>query len=336
MAVDARTRGEQSLVSAAGKRIIAALDAWVDGDYDGAASAGPLAVELLSKGALWHVNPALLVPLEARHEAALVTLATDPSLDSPAMRTIGLKTALGRLTRVIGDLPVPPGKRQDRLVDCRNGSLHVGTLPNAGDNGAEWVARQVLADSLTLCNFLIDRSDLVLVEFYGDHGELVDRLLENERTDLQHRVDRLLAQARAAVDRWRLHVDDDAVWESSAAELEATASTTFPPDDFGLEMGAVDQSCPACGHDGRLLGRVVVEGDVDVEGGPDGPEYYSFWRVHLYPRVFACNVCKLLLVDPQALEAAGVSAHDREVAETDLGDDFSAAEWAEWIYGGRD
>lgn len=294
-----------------------------------------MAVELLGKAALWRLNPVLLVPLETRQEAALVDLATDPSLESPSLRTIGLRVALGRLTRVHGDLPVPI-KRQDRLVHCRNGSLHVGTLPVSGDNGAEVTARQVLADSLALCEVFLSRLERSTSDFYGDRLGVAQDILREQRSDIEHRVARRVSQARERCEAWRDHVDDEGVWLTSVGELEAAAPDTIRPEDFGLEMGAVTYKCPACDSDGRLLGRIDVDGDVDVEGGPDGPEYYSFWRIHFYPRAFACNVCKLSLLSAQELVAAGLSAEDRELHEDDLGDDFSAAEWAEGLHGLRD
>ncbi len=332
---DAWSRGTSRLVTSATSRIREALGAWLEEDFDRAASSSPLAVELVAKAVLWRTNPTLLVPLEPQREAALVALATDPNLDSPSLRTVGLKVALGRLTRVLGDLPVP-GERQVRLVDCRNGSLHVGTLPNSGDHSAEIVARQVLADALTLCNFLLSHLELDPSEFYGERSDLVNGLLWEARSELEHRVARRLAQARERLDRWREHVEDEGLWDRSAADLETAAAGSLPPEDFGMEMGGIDQECPVCEFKGRLLGRVGVEGDVDVEYEDGGDTYYGYWRLTFYPRQFACNVCKVVLVGPQELSAAHVPAHEREVTEAELGDDFSAAEWAEALYGLRD
>lgn len=312
-----------------------ALGAWLAEDFDGAAASAPMAVELLGKAALWKLNPVLLVPLETKQEAALVDLATEPSLESPSLRTIGLKIALGRLTRVHGDLPVPT-QRQDRLVHCRNGSLHVGTLPISGDDGAEVTARQVLADALTLCDVFLVRLERSTSDFYGDRLGVAQDILREQRSDVEHRVARRLSQAQERLEAWREHVDDEDVWLASVGELEAAAPHTIRPEDFGLEMGGVSKNCPACDSDGRLLGRIDVEGDVDIEGGPDGPEYYNFWRIHFYPRAFACNVCKLTLSSAQELVAAGLSVENLELHEDDLGDDFSAAEWAEGLYGLRD
>lgn len=332
---NARERGESTLVHAATNRMSEALSAWVDADFDRAASSAPMAVELLGKAVLWKVNPTLLVPLEVKQEAALVVLATEPTLESPSLRTIGLRIALGRLTRVFGDLPVP-SKRQDRLVECRNGSVHVGTLPRSGENSAEVVARQVLADSLALCDFLLPHVSSSSEHFHGERVDLVAGLLQAQRTDVEHRVARLRTQASERLDRWREYFDDEEVWERAAAELEAGAEFEFAPEHFGSELGGLNQVCPVCGWSGRLLGRVDVDGDVDVEGGPDGPTYHGYWVLTFYPRLFACNVCKLMLTDAQQLAAAGLANTEREVSEADLGEEFDASAWAEWLYGDGD
>lgn len=309
-----------------------ALAAWVDEDFDRAASSAPMALELAAKAALWANNPTLLAPLDVKHEAVLVTLATDPNLDSPSLRTIGLRVALGRLTRVLGDLPVT-GRRQDRLVSCRDGSLHVGTLPRSGEQSAEVVARQVLADSLTLCNFLLPHAGLNSAEFYGDRLELANGLLEAQRGEVEHRVARRQAQAEDVLERLRTHMDNDEAWERAAADLEAGAAEAYPPEDFGAETGGIDHACPVCGWNGRLLGRVDVDGDVEVQGGADGLEIYSYWILTFFPRVFACNVCKLTLRGVEELEVAKLPTDGREVQESELGDDFDITAFTEDLYG---
>jgi hypothetical protein len=80
----ARSRGEDKLLAGARNWMREALSAWLNEDFDRAAASAPMALELLGKAALWHANPALLVPLEPNQEAALVALTTDPSLDSPS------------------------------------------------------------------------------------------------------------------------------------------------------------------------------------------------------------------------------------------------------------
>lgn len=335
MEVDARSRAAESLLRAAAGRLTEALAAWVDEDFDRTAASAPTALELLVKAVLWKINPALLVSLDSRHEAALVTLATEPRLDSPALRTIGLKTALGRLTTLRGNLPVP-GPRQDRLSACRNGALHVGTLPTSGPNSGETVARQVLADTLLLCNFLLPDLGESPATFYGDRSALVAGLLEGRRSEIEHRAGRKVAQAQHRLESWQRHVDDEGVWNDAAGQLEAAADTAISPDDFGLEMAAIPQDCPVCGFSGRLIGRLDVDGDADVEYEDGGPVYYGYWVLTLHPRAFGCNVCKLRVHGPEELAISRVPSDARQVSESELGADFDAAEWAERPYRARD
>lgn len=335
MDVNARERAGSSLLNAASRRVAEALTAWMDEDFDRAAASAPMALELLAKASLWQSNPALLVPLEARHEAALVALATEPSLDSPTLRTIGLRTALGRLTRLRGDLPVP-GPRQERIVDCRNGALHVGALPNTGPNSAETVARQVLVDSLVLCNFLLPELKQRPVDFYGERSGMVEGLLEERRGETEHRAARKLAQARDRLESWKQHVSDDEIWSDSASQLEAAAEDFFFAGHFGHEIAGICEECPVCGYQGRLLGRLEVDGDADVEYEDGGPVYYGYWVLRLYPRDFRCNVCKLELHGTDELAWSKLPPAAREVSESDLGPDFRAADWAEQLYGLRD
>jgi hypothetical protein len=131
--------------------------------------------------------------------------------------------------------------------------------------------------------------------FYGDRAEVVRDLLAHKRSDIEHEVRRRLARAREHVERQRVGLDDDEIWNRTAGELEANAAHAFAPENFGFEMGGIGHTCPACSYDARLLGRVDVEADADFEDGREGPEFYGFRRVHFYPRVLGCNVCKLLL-----------------------------------------
>ncbi|MCK5753987.1 MAG: hypothetical protein KAH46_14920, partial [Mycobacterium sp.] len=277
------------------------------------------------------INPTLLLPLEKNHEASLVALATSPNLGSPTLRTIGLKIALSRLIKVHGDLPVPES-RHARLVDCRNGALHVGTLPQAGENSAETTARLVLADSLLLCTFMLGHLNRDADEFYGDKKPTVDAVLAERRTEVEHRVSRLLAQAADKVAALKAHVDSDTIWISTAHELEAAAEGTFIPEQLGEDVGAIAHTCPTCGHQGRLLGRLDIDSEVDWDHQDGEMVPYSYWVIMFYPRAFGCNVCKLILRESAELTAANVATDPREVRSDDLGESFSLAEWVQAEY----
>jgi hypothetical protein len=330
--VDARRRAEDSLVTSAANRLAEALRAWIEEDFDGAASSAPMALELLVKGALWKVHPTLLVLLDSKQERALVTLVTDPRLDHPQLRTSGLAAALGRLVALRGELPVP-ADRQKQLVACHNGGMHVGTLPRSGAHSAEVVAGEVLADTLVLCNYLLSDLGRESSVFYGDRHALVSSLLEARGSEIHSRVARKQAQAQARLDQWQRHVDNQELWEESARQLEVAAEAAFAPKDFGQDVEGIAQDCPVCGFSGRLLGRLDVDGEADVEYEDGGPVHYGYWVLSLHPQSFACNVCKLRLHGTEELRLGPLPAAARQVKETELSADFDASEFAHHLYG---
>ncbi len=144
-------RGEMALLRPASRWIQDALTAWADNDYGKVSLAAPLAVELLGKAVLWNASPALLVPLQADAEASLFILAERPDLDAPKLRTIGLKIVLGRLETLLGGLHID-GKQRTRMVDTRNGAMHIGSAEQS---------RFVLIDALTLSVPLLARLEPV-------------------------------------------------------------------------------------------------------------------------------------------------------------------------------
>jgi hypothetical protein len=308
------------------------MDAWVSEDFDRAAASAPTALELLAKAALWNLNPVLLVPLEDKNEASLISLATTPALDSPTLRTIGLKIALGRLEKILGGLPVT-GTRRERLNSCRNGALHVGTMPSSGKDSTELMARRVLSDSLTLCNLFGQQlGDLFdSTAFYGDKSDLAQSLLDEHRSEVQHKVTLRFAQARDRIEQWQRHVDDDEEWRESAGRLEINARHMVDPYDVRTETVATDQKCPVCGYKGLLIGRLDVDSDADAELEDGEYVYTGYWVLTLFPTAFACNVCKLRLDDLEQLKAAEVPASPQQVSEFDLGQDFSASEWTDAV-----
>jgi hypothetical protein len=168
---DGKATSEAGLIAGAQRWISAALDAWSEDDLAKVALMAPLAVELLGKATLWRENPVLLVQLNERHEATLFLLATRPDLAVKGVRTIGLQVVLGRLIRLLGDLPVAK-ERRDRMVDVRNGAVHVGSADES---------RYVLLDCLAVVSVLLERLGGDRREFFGSHIHAVDALL-SERT----------------------------------------------------------------------------------------------------------------------------------------------------------
>src|SRR5581483_2265161 len=123
--------------------------------------AGPMAVELLGKAALWRMNPLLVLAPELLKDAAFaVKVAADPDLRGQRMKTIYLADVLTRIAVMLGGLPLDK-KKLDRLCDVRNGGAH------AGLSGP---SRQVVEDSVTVLDVLIAHLGLDADRVYGDHA----------------------------------------------------------------------------------------------------------------------------------------------------------------------
>jgi hypothetical protein len=134
-------------------------------------------LELLGKAVLWNASPALLVPLQAEAEASLFILVERPDLDAPKLRTVGLKIVLGRLETL--GLPID-GKQRTRMVDTRNGAMHIGSAEQS---------RFVLIDALTLCVPLLAQLGKAADWSYGDHKANADGLVQESapRSDTRWR-----------------------------------------------------------------------------------------------------------------------------------------------------
>ena len=314
-------RGEGELRQSASRWIRDALAAWADNDYGKVSLAAPVAVELLGKAALWRANPALLVPLSADAEASLFILADRPDLSAPKLRTVGLKQVLGRLDALLGSLPLD-GKQRSRLTDTRNGAIHVGTAEQS---------RYVLIDALTVCGLLLERLQRSPRSFYGEHEADVNGLLQTNRTEIGHQVAAKQAKARILLSRLQEDMGETE-FEEWASGRESGAEYDIEPNDFGSfgNMYAMNQECPECKWQGRLVGSVGVSREVEEEYDPVGEgDFVSVQRQECFsidfdPTDFVCNVCRLALSGHLELGAAGLPGARMDVDEMDLGYDFDA------------
>jgi hypothetical protein len=272
----------------------------------------------------------LLVPLTHDAEPSLLNLVLKPEVTSPKLRTIGLAILLRRLEQLMGGLPID-GKRRSRMVEIRNGAIHVGTPAQS---------RHVLLDALAVCRALLERSNEDPRDFFGVHHDIALSLLDQKRSEVGHQVAAKLARARSRLRDLEKELGED-VFKDVTDRLQAEAADVLDAERLGLRREAVDADCP-CGSKGRLFGDVDVDADVDVDIEPLGggryarDAYVAGWFVTLMPQAFACHVCGLQLNGPDELSEGHLPAARIDIEPADLGDDFDPAEYAESRYGIRD
>jgi hypothetical protein len=226
---------------------------------------------------------------------------------------------MNRLIKLLGDLPVVKDRRE-RMVDVRNGAVHVG----AGEE-----SRYVLLDCLAVVGVLLERLGIERKDFFEPHTGTVDALLDERKTEISRQVAVKMAKARARLTRLEETLGE-AAFEKATDELKEQR-WTLDPDDFVTGGGGVEVDCPDCGSKARLFGDVDVSGEVDYDVEPLGGGRYDaievpYWRVSLGPVTFFCMVCNLQLHGTQELAEARLPSRYFDVSSKELGPDFDIDE----------
>lgn len=305
----------ESLINSASRWMDDALKAWAEGDYAKVAVLAPLAVEHLGKATLWRTNPVLIVPLSQDAEHSLISLATKPDISDPRLRTISLAVLLRRLEQILGMLPIDK-KRCSRMVEIRNGAMHVGS-PNE--------SRHVLLDALALCKPLLERLKEDPLIFYGEHYWTARSLLEEKLSEAGHRVAAKRASARNHLTALEERLGDILFMETTH-KLEKQAAELLDPEDFGSGFYGVHQECPECRSNGRLLGRVDGDPQPDWDVEPLGNGHYEpvlagfQWELTFQPQIYICFVCRLELYGTDELSEGGLPAASSDISQEDLGE----------------
>jgi hypothetical protein len=287
----------------------------------------PIALEHLGKAALWNRNPALLVPLSSNNEESPRILTAQPDLTNPRLKTVGLGVVLQRLERCID--PFPLSSDSVRIIgDTRNGSVHARLKGKS---------RQLLRDILSLCDALIEDIGTDSRSFYGDQEENVRGLLNEQRSEVEAAVAAKMARARNHLLVLEGKLGHD-LFDDTAATLEADAPFAIDPGDWSSfrDSIAVNKGCPQCGRNGRLIGRLDADPEVDwdVEKIGDTYETYvsgTYWLLSFTPQSFQCNVCKLGLNGHDELAAARLPSGQYDIDTTELDDDFDVDEYTRSI-----
>lgn len=309
----------QRLIAEARTRTRRALGSWHDSDYGVVALLAPAAVELLSKAALWNVNPALLTPSGESMENALVKFARGGDPGAPDARTASLNESLRRVEALFPKFPLQP-RRVKRLVSARNGSAHIGATSEV---------RHVLLDCVAVLDFLLDQLNEDRDAFYGAERETVDALAIQHQESVEAEVRMRMARARTILERRREQDGED--YYTRLNDREA-ARMNLDADSYVSDGTSTDEECPTCARKGRLFGladaRAEVEWDVEPLGGGEYEHVpQGYWQALFAPEAFRCTVCDLQLKGRDELRVAALPFQRFELmyeALDDPGFDFQA------------
>ena len=292
-----------TLADSAKRFVAATIKAFIDGEpLVGLLHAG-VGLEHLAKARLAEINPLLLADGKL-DPSVLFWLADESKHQGPApkaLRTIGLERALVLVThrsevmRFRAEL--------DLLRELRNGVAHMGVpeaIPSDSFLGGYLAAIHALAEGL------LDPPESV----FGAYAEVAAAHLAQHLQDEEYTYAVLVAEARSR-------------FETKYPELDPIVHGAMQSAMIGLlneSRSELDQQiapCPACGLPARLEGELVIDFEVDVEGGPDGPTYnaYPVGEYHAY--ALGCPTCGLSLDSPGLLDTSGV-LENWEVPEDDV------------------
>lgn len=244
-----------------------------------------LALELLARAALAHVNPALLADPSEGHN---ILYACGFPGDKQA-KSISAKTLFMRCEVVV------PGLTKDHVAAClllsdrRNRELHTGAAAFEGLKPSEW-----LPDFLTSCDLLLTSMGRKLEDFIGaDEAEPARQMLGIKLKEISERV-------RGAV---RHHKDRFFRTEKADQERRKAGSTEALKQALHAFRHSTTRKCPACACLGIITGEVAGQSAPRV--AHDGIEQSTT----VMPTGFTCYCCGLSLTGYDELLGAGLGDH---------------------------
>lgn len=208
-------------------------------------------------------------------------------------RTISAREARRRVEHVLPGLTAPKDELDD-LINVRDGIIHVGYLAEAN-------TREILTAYLRFANALYEELEIPAGQRWGSHTELVNSLISQSLTEIEHQVQRKIAAAKRFFTELM-----DKLPEGEHEGVAAARQANYPPALNGEEWPE-RINCPAC-NDAYATCIGVVETDYDpdviVEDGyatvVGGGAIYT-----LHARRLMCGCCTLQLDSPGRAEGGG-------------------------------
>lgn len=231
------------------------------------------ALELLGKAALARVSPLLIA--SPSEEGVNLLIASGLVEGDAKFISVAASTIFKRCQRAFRPFNASDAQK---FADARNEYLHGAGMGFVVPSEAWWPRYWSLA------SILVTAQDRTISELVGDDRvAIVDRHLEQNSKNVEHRTEALLARARQRLTQWEAGTLPAKVQAQWLANLDLTAGMSY----------RVAEKCPACGAEGVLEGDEFVEAEYEYEYDHD---YVSATATLTIPSsYFSCSRCQLVL-----------------------------------------
>jgi len=282
------------------------LRAYMDGEHRAILVNAGISMEQLSKALLISINPAFLVELRSGSFDSLLHLTghADKAPNMEAPRTVEAKEALIRVAKVTGISATRDALYQ--IAAIRDSAVHSGAF------GSDRT-RELLISFLRYSNEVYDELDIGDGR-WGEHANVVNALLEQSWTELQHEVHRKIAAAKARLRQLMEKIPEgqqQAVGESMQTVVASLAHRPLALAADGKKITGELVDCPACAHaDALCIGTLFTDYNLPETIGPMETlqDAISFAGFFLEPTGLVCRVCGLTLAGVDEVRVAGLPA----------------------------
>lgn len=280
----------------------------LDGEMGGFCAHAGTALEQLAKAYLASIDPTLVV--DGRNFDSLLHACgkgRHARLPASLMKTITMDEALKRCGQI---LPVIENLRGDlqRLVDARNGAIHVG----AADESEKL---RMLVPYLHASRQLLGEGGFE-DGYWGEFDGVVELRVAEVTEAAVAAVKEAMIAARLRFDERYGQLGEDV----RPAVLRAFEAG-YSPEKY--EQQLVD--CPTCSTLGLASGSTDIDWQPDWDHA-DGEDYVAgmYPVVTFFPGRFECRACELELEGEAQIEAAGIDSSWQldDVDPTDFAEDL--------------
>jgi hypothetical protein len=194
-------------------------------------------MEHLGKAFLTGLNPVLLAEIKNGNFDSLLHLSDySTKAKTPFPRTVGSREVFSRVQYILPGLDVPASPLY-RLIDVRDGIIHLGFLSDANTH-------ESLTAFLRYSNALYDELGIPPDERWGEHAGLVESLISQSLTEIEHEVERKIAAAK--ISNRELMIKIPAMRRGIVMyDRQRTSDYTLLAGEERVETIA----CPACAHE---------------------------------------------------------------------------------------